>query len=245
MNNPLKYYDNNIIGVKILLESMVENKINKIVFSSSASVYGDSKKLPLKEDDITNPQNPYGETKLAIEQMLKWCEKAYGIKHISLRYFNAAGAHISGVIGEAHSPESHLIPLVLKTALGQKDFIPIFGNDYETKDKTCIRDYIHVSDLAQAHILAIEYLNKYNKSNIFNLGNGIRFSNLQIIETAREITQKSIPIKFEERRKGDPAMLISSSDKAKKLLNWKPEFTKLEDIISTAWNWHKNHPNGY
>ncbi|OKZ37789.1 MAG: UDP-glucose 4-epimerase GalE [Eshraghiella crossota] len=245
MVNPLKYYDNNVNGTKVLLQSMVAHGLDKIVFSSTAATYGEPEKVPILETYRTEPTNTYGETKLAMEKMFKWTDRAHGLKYVSLRYFNACGAHVSGKIGEAHSPETHLIPLILQVPLGQREYISIFGDDYDTSDGTCIRDYIHVTDLAQAHILAVDYLMKGNESNIFNLGNGVGFTVKEVIDTARKVTGHEIPAKIAERRAGDPARLIASSDKARQVLLWKPEHADLEEIISTAWNWHKNHPNGY
>ena len=245
MVNPLKYYDHNVNGTKVLLQSMVAHGLDKIVFSSTAATYGEPEKVPILETDRTEPTNTYGETKLAMEKMFKWTDRAHGLKYVSLRYFNACGAHVSGKIGEAHSPETHLIPLILQVPLGQREYISIFGDDYDTSDGTCIRDYIHVTDLAQAHILAVDYLMKGNESNIFNLGNGVGFTVKEVIDTARKVTGHEIPAKIAERRAGDPARLIASSDKARQVLLWKPEHADLEEIISTAWNWHKNHPNGY
>lgn len=245
MEKPLKYYDNNLCGTKILLDSMVEHGIDKIVFSSTAAVYGEPGRIPILETDKTEPTNTYGETKLSMEKMFKWIGKAHGLRYVSLRYFNACGAHVSGKIGEDHNPESHLIPLILQVPNGKREFISIFGEDYQTKDGTCIRDYIHVTDLAQAHILAVKYLQNGGESDIFNLGNGIGFSVKEVIETARRVTQNAIPAKVTPRRAGDPAKLIASSDKAKKVLGWKPQHAELDEIISTAWNWHKNHPDGF
>lgn len=245
MTNPLKYYDNNVNGTKVLLQSMVAHGLNKIVFSSTAATYGEPERVPILETDRTEPTNAYGETKLSMEKMFKWTDRAHGLKYVSLRYFNACGAHISGQIGEAHKPETHLIPLILQVPLGQREAINIFGNDYPTKDGTCIRDYIHVTDLAQAHILAVDYLMKGNDSNIFNLGNGVGFTVNEVIETARKVTGHPIPAAMAERRAGDPAQLIASSEKAKTILGWKPEHADLEEIIATAWKWHSTHPNGY
>lgn len=245
MENPLKYYDNNVNGTKVLLESMVAHKIDKIVFSSTAATYGEPERVPIVESDRTSPTNTYGETKLSMEKMFYWTEKAHGLRYVSLRYFNACGAHKSGLIGEAHKPETHLIPLILQVPNKQREAIKIFGDDYSTKDGTCVRDYIHVTDLAQAHILAVEYLAKGNESNIFNLGNGIGFTVKEVIESARKITGDPIKAELTQRREGDPAVLIASSEKAKKILGWKPEHADLEEIIESAWNWHKNHPNGY
>lgn len=245
MTNPLKYYDNNLCGTKVLLESMVAHGIDKIVFSSTAATYGEPERVPILETDKTEPTNCYGETKLSMEKMFKWVGKAHGLRFASLRYFNACGAHVSGKIGEAHNPESHLIPLILQVPNGQREYISIFGDDYDTKDGTCIRDYIHVTDLAQAHILAMNYLMNGGESNIFNLGNGVGFTVKEVIDTARKVTGHPIPAKITPRRAGDPAQLIASSEKAKTILGWHPEHADLEEIIATAWNWHKNHPHGF
>lgn len=245
MVNPLKYYDNNLCGTKVLLESMVAHGIDKIVFSSTAATYGEPEKLPILESDKTEPTNTYGETKLAMEKMFKWTSKAHNLRYVSLRYFNACGAHVSGTIGEDHNPETHLIPLILQVPNNKREHISIFGDDYDTKDGTCVRDYIHVTDLAQAHILAVEYLSKGNESNIFNLGNGVGFTVNEVIETARKVTGHPIPAVMDKRRAGDPAQLIASSEKARTVLGWKPEHDSLEEIIASAWKWHKGHPNGY
>lgn len=240
MTDPLKYYDNNVYGTKVLLESMVKNEINKIVFSSTAAVYGEPERIPILESDRTEPTNTYGETKLAMEKMFRWVDKAHGIKYVSLRYFNACGAHVSGKIGEAHSPETHLIPLVLQVPLGKRECIKIFGEDYATKDGTCVRDYIHVTDLADAHILAVKYLIDGNESNVFNLGNGVGFTVKEVIDSARVATKQEIQAQTDVRRAGDPAQLVASSEKAKSILGWKPKFGDLNKIVETAWNWHKN-----
>lgn len=245
MKNPLKYYNNNLCGTEVLLESMVEHGIDKIVFSSTAATYGEPESIPILETARTLPTNCYGETKLSMEKMFKWISKAHNLRYVSLRYFNACGAHPNGKIGEAHNPETHLIPLVLQVPNGKREYISVFGNDYDTKDGTCVRDYIHVNDLAQAHILAMEYLSKGGESNIFNLGNGVGFTVKEVIETARKVTNHTIPIREEERRAGDPSVLIASSEKARKVLGWKPQYADLETIISTAWKWHVNHPDGY
>ena len=245
MKNPLKYYNNNLCGTEVLLESMDEHGIDKIVFSSTAATYGEPESIPILETARTLPTNCYGETKLSMEKMFKWISKAHNLRYVSLRYFNACGAHPNGKIGEAHNPETHLIPLVLQVPNGKREYISVFGNDYDTKDGTCVRDYIHVNDLAQAHILAMEYLSKGGESNIFNLGNGVGFTVKEVIETARKVTNHTIPIREEERRAGDPSVLIASSEKARKVLGWKPQYADLETIISTAWKWHVNHPDGY
>lgn len=245
MVNPLKYYDNNVCGTKVLLESMVSHGVDKIVFSSTAATYGEPERIPIVETDRTEPTNTYGETKLSMEKMFKWTGKAHGLKFVSLRYFNACGAHESGEIGEAHNPETHLIPLILQVPNGKREAISIFGDTYPTKDGTCIRDYIHVTDLASAHILAVKYLMEGNESNIFNLGNGVGFTVKEVIETARKVTGHAIPAKVEAVRVGDPAVLVASSEKAKTVLGWNPVHNDLEEIIASAWNWHKKHPNGY
>lgn len=245
MTDPLKYYDNNMNGTKVLLQSMVAHGVDKIVFSSTAATYGEPERVPILETDRTEPTNCYGETKLSMEKMFKWTARAHGLRYVSLRYFNACGAHASGKIGEAHSPESHLIPLILQVPNGQREFISIFGDDYDTKDGTCIRDYIHVTDLAQAHILAMDYLMDGGESNIFNLGNGVGFTVKEVIDTAREVTGHPIPAKVTPRRAGDPAQLIASSDKARTVLGWNPQHADLKEIIGSAWNWHKTHPHGF
>lgn len=245
MVNPLKYYDNNVYGTKVLLESMLAHDVKKIVFSSTAATYGEPENIPILENDPTSPTNTYGETKLAMEKMMKWTDRAHGLKYVALRYFNACGAHESGAIGEAHSPETHLIPLILQVPLKQREYISIFGDDYDTKDGTCIRDYIHVTDLAQAHILAVKYLMEGGESNTFNLGNGVGFTVKEVVETARSVTGDVIEAKVEGRRAGDPAQLIASSDKAKEVLGWKPEHADLKEIIASAWKWHSTHPAGY
>ena len=245
VTNPLKYYDNNLCGTKILLDAMVKNNVDKIVFSSTAATYGEPENIPILENDRTCPTNPYGETKLAMEKMFKWTANAHGMRFVSLRYFNACGADASGTIGEAHNPESHLIPLILQVPNGKRETICIYGTDYDTPDGTCIRDYIHVTDLAQAHILAMQYLMNGGESDIFNLGNGVGYSVREVIETARKVTGHLIPATETPRRAGDPARLVASSEKARKILGWSPVHDSLEEIIESAWNWHMNHPNGY
>lgn len=245
MVEPLKYYDNNLYGTMVLLKSMVENGIDKIVFSSTAATYGEPESIPILETDKTEPTNTYGETKLSMEKMFKWVSQAHGMRYVSLRYFNACGAHLSGKIGEAHNPESHLIPIILQVPNGQRKSVAIYGEDYNTKDGSCVRDYIHVTDLAQAHILAVKYLENGGESNVFNLGNGVGFSVKEVIETARKVTGHPIPAVVSFRRAGDPAVLIASSTKAKEILGWTPKHDSLEEIIATAWKWHKHHPNGF
>ena len=245
MTNPLKYFNNNVHGTEILLKVMIKHNVKKIVFSSTAATYGEPKSIPILESDETNPTNAYGETKLCMEKMMKWADKAHGVKYISLRYFNVAGAHESGEIGEDHNPETHLIPLILQVPLGKREFISIFGDDYETHDGTCIRDYIHVTDLADAHILAVHKLREGSESNIYNLGSGNGFTVKEMIETARKVTGHEIPAKVCERRAGDPAKLVASSEKARRELGWVPKHENVEDMISSAWNWHQKHPNGF
>lgn len=245
MVEPLKYYNNNLCGTEVLLESMVAHGIDKIVFSSTAATYGEPESIPILETDRTIPTNCYGETKLSMEKMFMWVSKAHNLRFVSLRYFNACGAHPNGLIGEAHNPETHLIPLILQVPNNQREYISIFGNDYDTKDGTCVRDYIHVNDLAQAHILAMKYLREGGESSIFNLGNGVGFTVKEVVDAARKVTGHKIPAKEKNRRAGDPSILIASSEKAKELLGWKPKFDDLETIISTAWEWHREHPNGY
>jgi UDP-glucose 4-epimerase len=245
MKLPGKYYHNNVYGTLCLLEKMNEYGVNKIVFSSTAATYGEPENVPIDEYDRTLPTNAYGETKLAMEKMMKWFDVAHGIKYISLRYFNAAGAHDSGKIGEDHNPETHLVPIVLEAALGKRPHISVFGDDYATEDGTCIRDYIHVSDLADAHVLAVQKLRGGSESSVYNLGNGHGFSVKQVIEIARYVTGREIPAVIEPRRAGDPAVLVASSDRARKELGWNPTRSALENIIQSAWNWHVSRPDGY
>jgi UDP-glucose 4-epimerase len=245
MKDPGKYYHNNVFGTLCLLEKMNEYNVRKIVFSSTAATYGEPENVPIDEYDRTLPTNAYGETKLAMEKMMKWFDVAHNIKFVSLRYFNAAGAHESGKIGEDHSPETHLIPIVLQAALGQRPHISVFGEDYDTPDGTCIRDYIHVSDLADAHVLAVDRLRTGADSSVYNLGNGTGFSVKEVIDIARAVTGKEIPAVMEARRAGDPAVLVASSDRARQELGWNPKRNKLEDIIKSAWSWHEANPNGY
>ena len=245
MENPIKYFDNNVYGTQVLLKVMVEHNVDKIVFSSTAAAYGEPETVPITEAAPTNPTNAYGETKLTMEKLMKWTEHAYGINYVSLRYFNVAGARETAEIGEEHHPETHLIPIILQTALGQRTHITIFGADYDTPDGTCIRDYIHVEDLIDAHLLALNYLRKGGKSNIFNLGSSQGFSVKEMIETARSITGKEIQADIGSRRAGDPGILIASSEKAKQVLGWRPTRTSITKIIEDAWKWHSTHPEGY
>ncbi len=245
MSDPLKYYDNNLCGTTVLLRSMVEHGVDKIVFSSTAATYGEPEQVPISEGDATVPTNCYGETKLAMERLMHWTSQAHGLRYVALRYFNACGAHPDGHIGEAHDPETHLIPLILQVPNGQREKISIFGDDYPTKDGTCVRDYIHVNDLAQAHILALDYLMQGGENNVFNLGNGVGFTVQEVIDVARKVTGHPIPAQLCPRRAGDPAQLVASSEKARTVLGWTPQYADLETIVSTAWNWHKHHPNGF
>ena len=238
VERPDLYYTNNIIGSLNLVNLLKENGIKKIVFSSTCSLYGNPKKIPISENKKENPINPYAKTKYMIENILKDFDHSFNIKFVSLRYFNAAGADFSGNIGESHNPETHLIPLVLQTALGRRDKIIIFGDDYKTPDGTCVRDYIHVNDLAEAHIKALVYLNENHLSNIINLGTGKGYSVKEIINIAKDITQLNIKSRISKRRPGDPAILIADNKKAKKILNWQPKYD-LYNIIKSAWNWHK------
>ncbi|KIL39694.1 UDP-glucose 4-epimerase [Gordoniibacillus kamchatkensis] len=245
MKDPAKYYHNNVYGTLCLLEKMKQYGVSKIVFSSTAATYGEPENVPILESDRTMPTNTYGETKLAMEKMMRWFDFAHGIKYVSLRYFNAAGAHASGSIGEDHDPETHLVPVILQVALGQRPHISVFGDDYPTEDGTCVRDYIHVSDLADAHVLAVEKLRHGGESDIFNLGSGKGYSVNQVIEVARKVTGHPIPAVVEPRRSGDPAVLVASSERARAELGWKPSRDSLEDIVASAWAWHKSRPNGY
>ena len=245
MKDPLKYFDNNTAGMVKLLEVMNEFDIKYIVFSSTAATYGIPEKMPIYEDDPQLPINPYGESKLMMEKIMRWADEAYGIKFVALRYFNVAGAKPDGSIGEDHHPETHLLPIVLQVAMGEREKLQIFGDDYNTPDGTNVRDYVHPFDLADAHILAVDYLRNGNESSAFNLGSSTGFSNLEIVKAAREVTGKEIPAKIAARRGGDPDTLIAASEKARKVLGWKPEFDDIHKIIETAWKWHTTHPQGY
>jgi UDP-glucose 4-epimerase len=245
MINPSIYYENNVVGSYRLIESARQAGVQHFVFSSTAAVYGEPEVVPIVETSKLQPTNVYGRTKLMIEDMLHDYSSIYGSTYVALRYFNAAGADESGEIGEDHSPETHLIPLVLKTALGKRPHITVFGTDYDTIDGTCIRDYIHVTDLASAHVLAMNYLVGGGESRVFNLGSGNGFSVKDIIDTAKNVTGINIPVEYGERRKGDPSTLIASSDCIKDILGWNPKHSELSQIISDAWRWHRLHPSGY
>ncbi len=245
MSDPLAFYDNNVGSVVGLLRAMRRAGCDKIVFSSTAAVYGQPERVPIPEDLPKEPTNAYGATKWAVEGMLGWCEGAYGIRSTCLRYFNACGAHESGRIGEDHSPESHLIPLVLQAALGKRASIAVFGNDYDTPDGTCVRDYVHVCDLADAHLRALDRLRDGGGTTAYNLGSGTGFSVREVIEIARKVTGRAIPSVDAERRAGDPAVLIASSDKIRRELVWTPHTDDIEKIIASAWKWHEAHPDGF
>lgn len=245
MTDPLAYYDNNVFGTQVLLETIRDAGVKRIVFSSTAATYGDQTRMPIDETALTNPTNTYGATKLAMESMIRWCDQAHDIRSVALRYFNVAGAIATGEIGEDHDPETHLIPIVLQVANGQRDAITVFGDDYATEDGTCIRDYIHVQDLVDAHLLALRYLREGGASDVFNLGTANGLSVLEIIEAARRVTGHNIPVRLGERRSGDPAKLIASSDKARRILGWTPTRSNVETILTDAWNWHATHPFGY
>lgn len=239
VEKPLKYYRNNIAATAELLDSMIRHNVKRFIFSSTAAVYGEPVDIPITENHPCNPTNPYGASKMAVERMLTDCDTAYGLKFISLRYFNAAGADKSGEIGERHRNETHLIPLVLEVAAGRRENIKIFGVNYPTPDGTCTRDYIHVSDLTSAHLLALKHLLSGRNSAVYNLGNNRGYSVREVIELAKKVTGKPIPAIEADKRPGDPAILIASSDKIKKKLGWKPKYEDLETIIKTAWKWHQ------
>lgn len=245
VEKPLVYFNNNVHGTQITLEVMEEFGVKHIVFSSTAATYGEPKEMPIVETMPTNPENPYGESKLMMEKMMKWCDKAYEIRYVALRYFNVAGAKSDASIGEDHDPETHLIPIILQTALGQREYLGIYGEDYDTPDGTCIRDYVYIEDLIAAHIAALDYLQKGNESNIFNLGSNTGYSVKEMLEAARAVTGKEIPAKVLPRRLGDPSKLVASSEKAKLVLGWEPQVTDIKQIIKTAWEWHVSHPKGY
>ncbi len=245
VEKPGKYYRNNVANTLRLLETMLENNIGKIIFSSSCSIFGEPDKVPIGESHPQNPINPYGRSKLMVERILDDMDVAHGLKSIRLRYFNAAGADPDGELGEDHEPETHLIPLVLKTALGQRDCVNIFGTDYPTADGTCVRDYIHINDLAQAHLLGLEKLLDGSPGGCFNLGIGKGYSINEVIETAGRVAGKTINSQPADRRPGDPATLITTSEKAIRELGWSPRYSDLHSIIETAWRWHRNNPHGW
>ncbi|WP_412517966.1 UDP-glucose 4-epimerase GalE [Staphylococcus simulans] len=245
VEKPLDYFNNNVYGMQVLLEVMKAHDVKDIVFSSTAAVYGEPDVVPITEDAKKAPTNPYGESKLMMEKMMHWCHNAYGMNYAALRYFNVAGAREDGSIGEDHNPETHLIPIVLEAALGQRDAITIFGVDYDTEDGSCVRDYLHVTDLIEAHILAYRYLKEGGESGAFNLGSSQGYSVIEIVEAARQATGEAIQSEIGQRRAGDPSKLIASSDKAREVLGWEPKHDDIHEIIETAWHWHRAHPNGY
>jgi len=242
MQVPEKYFRNNTANSLTLLEAMLHHKVRRFVFSSTAALYGTPERTPIEESDPLRPTNAYGESKLLVEQMLTWFHRIHGLRYASLRYFNAAGA--AGDLGEDHVPESHLIPLTLQVALGKREHIAIYGTDYPTPDGTCMRDYIHVSDLASAHLLALDALRERDKL-VYNLGNGRGFSVREVVETVRRVTGHPIPAREVERRPGDPAVLVAASDSIKRELQWQPQFQTLESIVRSAWEWRRAHPDGY
>lgn len=244
MQKPFKYLRDNIGGIINLLEAAAQHEVKRFILSSTAALFGTPEQVPIPEDELRDPGSVYGETKYVAERILRWMDEIYGLKFCALRYFNACGAHPSGQIGEAHQPETHLIPLVLQVALGQRDHIAIYGTDYDTPDGTCIRDYIHVIDLAEAHILALEALAD-GQSRYYNLGNGTGYSVHEVIETCRTVTGHPIPTQEAPRRAGDLPRLVADSERIKRELGWHPEFGNLGAIVETAWNWHRNHPRGY
>jgi UDP-glucose 4-epimerase len=243
VEDPALYFRNNVSHTQGLLDGLRDGGADQIVFSSTCATYGEPIRVPLDEEHPQNPASPYGWSKFMVERILESYESAYGLRHVALRYFNASGA--LGNLGEDHDPETHLIPLVLQVALGQRQQISVFGSDYPNPDGTAIRDYIHIADLGQAHILALKYLSEGGESTKINLGNGSGYSVLEVIDTARRITGHEIPAKMEPRREGDPSRLIAVADKARNLLGWNPKYPELESIIQTAWDWHKAHPHGY
>ena len=245
MKDPQSYYDNNVTGTLALLQAMRGARVGEIVFSSSAATYGEPEKIPITEDAAQRPTSVYGRTKLMMEQMLRDFEAAYGLRWMALRNFNVAGADDSGEIGEDHRPETHLLPIVFQVLLGQRERLELYGTDYPTSDGTCIRDYVHVTDLIDAHLLALKRLEAGGASRAYNLGNGQGFSNREIIQTVEKVTGKAVKVNETGRRAGDPAVLVASSGRAVAELGWRPQHAQLEKIVESAWRWHSGHPKGY
>ena len=245
MKEPAKYFENNLQGGLNLLEAMRNHQVNKIVFSSTCATYGFPERLPVIEEESKKPVSVYGESKLMFETILHWYDQLYGTRNVCLRYFNASGASVDGSIGEDHHPETHIIPIAMQTALGQREKFSIFGTDYKTPDGTNIRDYIHVLDLASAHIKALEYLSQENTSNYFNVGTGKGYSNKEILDMVKKVTGVDFTVQFGPRREGDPDAIYADNSKIKSVLGWKPKYSDLQTVIETAWNWHKTHPNGF
>ncbi len=245
VEKPDLYYHNNVLGGLNLLEAVMDAGVKDFVFSSSAAVYGEPEETPVGEEHPLKPYNPYGETKVVIERALYYFKQVFGLNSVSLRYFNAAGAALSGGIGEDHDPETHLVPIVLQSVLGQREKVTVFGNDYPTADGTAVRDYIHVDDLAEAHLLALETLLQGRQSQVYNLGNGKGFSVLEVIKAVEKVTGKAVPYEFGPRRSGDPAVLVAGAKKAERDLGWRPKTTALEKIVESAWQWHRANPQGF
>jgi UDP-glucose 4-epimerase len=241
MRDPGAFFANNVGGAITLINALMEAGVERFVFSSSAGVYGEPERIPIPEEHPTRPVNVYGETKLIVETMLRWYGERCGLRWVALRYFNAAGA--TDTQGEHHDPETHLIPIILQAAAGKRPCVPLFGDDYPTRDGTCVRDYVHILDLAQAHVLALAQCDRGGGT--FNLGNGAGFTNAEVVETARKVTSHPIPVEFQPRRPGDPAELVASSEKARTVLGWQPRYPSIEAIVDSAWRWHRDHPNGY
>lgn len=245
VEKPLLYFDNNVGGMIALLEAMQRHGLDKIVFSSSAAVYGEPKRVPILEEDETRPTNPYGESKRMMELMMRWVGQRYGIRYVSLRYFNVAGAQHDGSLGEDHRHETHLVPIILQVPLGKREKVTVYGDDYPTPDGTCIRDYVDIEDLSAAHLLALDHLRRGGESRVFNLGSGEGYSVMEMITAARKATGRDIPVEVGPRRAGDPARLVADSARARAELGWQPRTTKMEDIIASAWRWHSAHPQGW
>lgn len=244
VGNPQKYFANNLVNSGVMLKSLVEGGVKKLIFSSTAAVYGDPGKVPIPEEHPKRPTNPYGLSKWCFEQLLEYYDRMFGLRSISLRYFNACGAARDGNHGEAHEPETHIIPRIIQTIIGEGEF-SLFGTDYKTSDGTCLRDYIHVDDLASAHILALKALEKGGESEVFNIGTGKGWTNRQVVKSAENVTEKKVNLVEKGRRPGDPGELVADSSKIQKKLNWRPQFVDIDDIMETAWKWHLSHPNGY